>query len=204
METEVAPGLARMAKAALKKRRIPEKAMRAFVISLAELCPHFMGGKPEYFGDTSIKADALLSRVIMALDYTPSSIDALADHDSLTRAGIIEDVDLPRMTVRQMTDHCTVSMLREIEKAAIDHESKLVTAAAAVVEPTPAQFEEPKTEIIDHPLLGPVEVDSATGQVLRVVPIPDGPCEIMVDDTAQVIVDLDAETAKQSNVWGSW
>lgn len=182
--------------------------MRSFVKKMAALCPHFMGGKPEFFDDPKIEPETLLARVIAAIDYTPSSINILANLKDLARAGVIEDKDLSRMTVRQLTFHCSRTMLNELEAAILEHEGKLVVAAALeppfIKKAGPEDIDIPETEIIIDPMLGRIEVDSLTGELVRVVPDTDAAGEVIVDDTAHVTVDTSTETAKQSKDWGSW
>lgn len=181
--------------------RITGAQMRQFVINMVKLYPTFMGGKdnPE-FDNPSISSATLLSRVISALNYTPSAITILADPKGLAKKGFLTDADLTGMTLRQMTEHCSRPMLRELELTIKDHEKRLIEELAKPKEPP-----KPHTTTITHDeLLGRVEIDCETGKVVRIIDDHESMGETLVDDTEHVQLDSSAETAKQSNEWGSW
>jgi hypothetical protein len=188
--------------------RASDAVVRAFIDSVARDCPHFMGDDLAHYTDGKITPKTLLARIIHAAEYTPSTVDILADPKLLTRRGFIIDADLSRMSLREMTDHCSKPMLDELATHLRAREASLVELLAepsSSPAPTqPAAVPERRTAIVNDEMLGRIEIDVDTAAVIRVVPDSDSNGEILVDDAAQVQVNADTETAKQSKIWGSW
>lgn len=188
--------------------RASDAVVRAFIDSVARDCPHFMGDDLIHYTNPKTDAKTLLSRIIYAAEYAPSCIDILADHKLLARRGYIIDSDLVRMSLREMTDHCTKPMLDELGLVLKAREESLVQLLAEPSpNPTPAEpvaAPERKTAIVNDEMLGRIEIDVETAAVIRVVPDTDAMGDILVDDAGLVEVKDNTETAKQSNIWGSW
>lgn len=188
--------------------RSSEANIRAFVAKMAAECPYFIGGDSKHFEDASLPAETLLSRIVAAIEYTPSSIELLADQKGLMRKGFLIDSDLTRMTLRNIADHCSKPMLDELAGKMREHEAHLVQLLADPSpnpEPVPVEVvPKRETAIVNDEMLGRIEIDVETAAVLRVVPDSDAMGDILVDDAGQVEVNADTETAKQSNIWGSW
>lgn len=147
----------------------------------------------------------MLARIIHAAEYTPSTVDILAAPKLLTRRGFIIDADLSRMNLRERTDHCSKRMLDELATHPRAREASLVELLA---EPSsspaltqPVAVPERRTAIVNDEMLSRIEIDVDSAAVIRVVPDTDSNGAILVDDAAQVQVNADTETAKQSKIW---
>jgi hypothetical protein len=148
-----------------------------------------------------------LATIIYEVEYHPSTLVILADQKALIRKGFLVDADIPQLSLRNMTEHCTKLMLDELAERIKAHEKSLVDllvepSPAAAVEAVPAP--ERETAIVNDEMLGRIEIDVKTAEIVRMVSDNDAMGDILVDDGHQVVVTLDTETAKQSNVWGSW
>jgi hypothetical protein len=179
--------------------------IRSFMTKMAGECPHTVGAELDVLNET-LPATTLLARVIHAIEYTPSKVELLADHTGLARKGFIVDTDLNKMTLRQMTDHCAAPMLEELATKMREHEAGLVALLVEPEEPAAPVQEAParKTILVNDEMLGRVEIDAETAEVVRIVPDNDAMGEVLVDDAEHVDVESGAETAKGSTVWGSW
>lgn len=181
-----------------------ERHVRAFLAKMMDDCPHTVGEVNVL--EKSVPAATLLGRLIMAIDYTPSKVEILADHAGLAKKGFIVDTDLSKMTLRNIADHCAAPMLAELEEKLREHEAGLVallvepSESAAPVQEAPAR----KTVVVNDEMLGRVEIDAETAEVVRIVPDTDAMGEVLVDDADHVEIEAGAETAKGSTVWGSW
>lgn len=180
--------------------RSSDANIRQFVKNLAERYPTFMGGDMEKFDQSAIAGATLLARVISAINYTPSSIELLADHAGLTKKGIITDADLTSMTLRMMTDHCSRPMMVDLENKVRAHEKKLIEELAKPA----AEKKEHTTVVVQDELLGRVEVNAETGEMVRIVDDHESAGEVLVDDTTHIDVEANAASAEQSQEWGSW
>lgn len=180
-------------------------AISSFLADLKDACPLFIGER--WSSGTTVSAHTALAQVISALDFTPSTLAILADPAGLARKGYLVDTDLPRLTLRVMTEHCTKPMLKEIQVRAFAQEKAIVEGTSDGMTiadvPAPDLDDGPSTEIIEDEVLGRVQVDSNTGEILQVLTGDDADPDVLVD-VADVLQVENTETAKQSNVWGSW
>lgn len=58
--------------------------------------------------------------------------------------------------------------------------------------------------IIVNDMLGRIELDAETAEVVGILTDNDSAGTLIVDDADQVEVTQNSETAKRSNVWASW
>lgn len=142
-----------------------------------------------HYTDGKITPKTLLARIIHAAEYTPSTVDILADHKLLTRRGFIIDADLSRMSLREMADHCSAPMLEELAEQLRVREASLVELLAEA-SPSPAASEptavpERRTAIVNDEMLSRIEIDVDTAAVIRIVPVTDSNGEILVDDVGR-------------------
>lgn len=130
----------------------------------------------------------------------------LADQKAIIHKGFLVDGDIPQLSLRNLTEHCTRPMLFELESTIKAHEDSLVEL---LVEPAPKLEVEPaaaarETAIVNDEMLVRIEIDVKTAEIVTMVSNNDAMGEILVDEAGQVMVTLDNETAKQSKGWGSW
>lgn len=184
--------------------RASEKTIRAFIDLMMLQCPHTTA---DIKASGDIKTDTALANLIYTVEYLPSTLALLADQKALIKKGFLVDADIRQLSLRNMTEHCTKPMLDELAIAVKAHEDNLV---AILVEPAPkTDIEKPsaperETAIVNDEMLGRIEIDVKTAEIVRMVSDNDAMGDILVDDSHAVVVTLDAETAKQSTVWGSW
>lgn len=183
--------------------RSTDFAIRQWVIKMAETYPRTIGGTKDSFADPSIPASTFLARIIHALDYVPSSLSLLAQGRVLSRKGYIDDSDIKRMSMRELSvDHCSRPLLEELTQRIADNEVKLIHEAE--------KKEEVKvTEDLLADLAGETGMRGSSGKELVEV---DDPIlgKIKLDQYGEV-VGVVAETeeapvmseAKPSE-WGSW
>ena len=179
--------------------------IQAFLDALISECPYALADTKKA-KETAVDTRTLLATAIYEIEYHPSTLAILADQKALIKKGFLVDADIPQLTLRNMTDHCTKPMLDELAEKVRAQEASLVEVLA---EPSPAvEGSKPaaparETVIVNDEMLGRIEIDAKTAEVIRVVPDTDARGDVLVDDGHKVVV-TDTETSKQSTIWGSW
>ena len=124
------------------KLRLPKPLTDAqfkdFIIQMAELCPKTVGASPEKLKASEFTGELLFSRLIRAIDYTPSGKSVCRDP---VRLKGLKDDELKELAIRTLLDQATAAMLEEVKGKLFAHEAKLDARAAVpdVVLSTPSE-----------------------------------------------------------------